>query len=142
MTAKATAFQERFSLHFTNPALLLEALRASGVTDSEGNKGLALIGDTGLQFALQVEGRERHASRERVNQVISETAGNANLARRGFALGLEQYIRNNPSQGTYFSDRLMASTMEAIVGAYFEDQARDFVALQRVVATLGLSWPE
>jgi ribonuclease-3 len=36
----------------------------------------------------------------------------------------------------------MATTMEAIVGAYFEDQARDFAALQRVVAALGLSWPE
>ncbi|KAL5336032.1 ribonuclease III domain-containing protein [Aspergillus crustosus] len=141
-TAKATLFQSDFSLQFTDAALIREALCASGVRSRDGNKNLAQIGDTGLQFALQVEGRQRGAGRERINNITSQVAGNAALARRGYALGLEKYIENNPSQGRYVPEKLMAATMEAIVGAYFEDQGWDFEALKRVLAVLRLGWPK
>jgi ribonuclease-3 len=32
--------------------------------------------------------------------------------------------------------------MKAIVGAYFLDQELDFAALLRILAALGLSWPD
>ncbi|KAL4880528.1 ribonuclease III domain-containing protein [Aspergillus karnatakaensis] len=142
MTSRATEFQQTFSLPFTNQSLITEALIAPGITSREGNKSLAQIGDTVLQLALQLEGRERGVSRERINNIISNRAGNANLARRGFALGLDRFIRKNPSQGSFCSDRLMADTMEAIVGAYFEDRGREFAALKVVLDVLGLGWPE
>lgn len=73
---------------------------------------------------------------------MSQVAGKRNLAQRGFDLGIDKWIRNNPSQGSYISDKLMATTMEAIVGAYFEDQGRTFAALEKIVSVLGLGWPE
>lgn len=79
---------------------------------------------------------------ERISTVVSEIAGNRNLAQRGFALTVDQYILNNPSQGTFVAPKLMATTMEAIVGAYFLDQEFDFAALPRVLAVLDLSWPD
>ncbi|KAL4989589.1 ribonuclease III domain-containing protein [Aspergillus falconensis] len=135
-------FQNDFNLPFTNPTLLAGAFRAPGVTTREGNKSLGLLGDTALQLYLQVKGRERGMSLERISLTTSLVAGNRNLAQRGFDLGIYKYICNNPSQGTFISDKLMATTMEAIVGAYFEDQGRDFEALGRVVGALGLGWPE
>ncbi|KAF7590259.1 hypothetical protein BBP40_003097 [Aspergillus hancockii] len=89
-----------------------------------------------------MEGRSRGASRERINQVVSKVAGNANLAQRGFQLGLDRYIHNNPSQGRYVPEKLMATTVEAIVGAVFVETHWDPAALQRAVEGLGLSWPE
>ena len=79
---------------------------------------------------------------DRISTVVSKIAGNRNLVQRGFALSMDQYILNNPSQGTFISDKLMASTMEAIVGSYFLDQEFDFAALPHVLAVLGLSWPD
>ncbi|KAL4973078.1 ribonuclease III domain-containing protein [Aspergillus desertorum] len=138
----ALQLQNHFNLPFSDPTLLLGALLAAGVKTREGNKSLGLIGDTALQLYLQVKGRERGMSLERISLTISRVAGNKNLAQRGFELGIDKYIYNNPSQGSYISDKLMATTMEAIVGAYFEDQGKEFEALERVVGVLGLGWPE
>ncbi|KAL4998460.1 ribonuclease III domain-containing protein [Aspergillus recurvatus] len=144
MTSETLALQlqEYFDLAFINPTLLAGALAAPGAITREGNKSLGLLGGTALQLYLQVQGRERDMSLERISQTISQVAANKNLAQRGFDLGINKYILNNPSQGSYISAKLMATTMEAIVGAYFEDQMREFEALERIVGVLGLGWPE
>ncbi|KAL4914993.1 hypothetical protein BDW62DRAFT_134372 [Aspergillus aurantiobrunneus] len=79
---------------------------------------------------------------EQFNQAVTQVASNSNLARRGFALGIDQDIRNNPSQGTFIPDKLTTATMQAIIGAYFVGRSMEFGALQRVIAALGLSYPE
>ncbi|BCS27058.1 uncharacterized protein APUU_60106A [Aspergillus puulaauensis] len=142
MNDRARAFENRFNLRFNNITLLTEALTAPGVYSPEGNKGHGLFGDTALQLALQREGRERQQRVERISNVVSAIANNDNLAQRGFALSIDQYTCVNPSQGTYVAPGFMATTMEAIIGAYFLDQECDFAALLRVLAILGLSWPE
>ncbi|KAL4776650.1 ribonuclease III domain-containing protein [Aspergillus nidulans var. acristatus] len=138
----ALRLQYHFDLPFVNPTLLTGALLAPGVTSREGNKAFGLLGGTALQLYLQVEGLKREMSLEQISQAMSQVAGKRNLAQRGFDLGIDKWIRNNPSQGSYISDKLMATTMEAIVGAYFEDQGRTFAALERIVSVLGLGWPE
>ncbi|KAE8145364.1 hypothetical protein BDV25DRAFT_164844 [Aspergillus avenaceus] len=100
-----------------------------------------LIGDSALQLFLQSEGRARHASREQINQMVSRIASNTNLAQRGFELGLDRYICKNPSQGNFVSDKLMATTVEAIAGAVFLETSWVRAALQRIVDALGLAWP-
>ncbi|KAL2830324.1 ribonuclease III [Aspergillus cavernicola] len=143
--SRANAFQVQFNMTFQDEALPSETFRASGVPHrdgNDGNKSLAQIGDTVLQLYLQLEGRARRASRDHISEVTKKVAGNANLTQRGFALGIDAYIHNNPSQGSYISDKLMATTMEAILGAVFLDRGRDLAAVKPVIIALGLTWPE
>ncbi|KAL2817998.1 ribonuclease III domain-containing protein [Aspergillus cavernicola] len=139
---RPSAFQTHFNLEFHNTALITEALRASGVIDREGNKSLAHIGDTVLQLSLQLEGRARRATREQINYATQQIAANVNLTKRGFALGIDAYIWNNPSQGNSVSPKVMATTMEAIIGAAFLDMNRDMAEVQSIIDALGLVWPE
>ncbi|OJJ05804.1 hypothetical protein ASPVEDRAFT_87139 [Aspergillus versicolor CBS 583.65] len=142
MEARAHALEELLGLRFNNIRLLIEALIAPGVYSPEGNRGHGLFGDTAIQLALQREGRKREQRVERISTVVSKIASNENLIQRALALTVDQYILNNPSQGTFVPPKLIATTMEAIVGAYFLDQELDFAALLRVLAALGLSWPD
>jgi ribonuclease-3 len=61
------------------------------------------------------------------------------LARAGFDNGLEAYIETNPSQGEFISDRVMATTVEAIIGAVYIDSKQDTAAVERTMAAFGLS---
>ncbi|PYI16645.1 ribonuclease III [Aspergillus japonicus CBS 114.51] len=131
------SIQSRLGVTFDKPSLIHEAFMAAGAVNRDGNKDLALIGDSALQLFLQTQGRTRNASR-----VVSRIAGNTNLAQRGFELGLDQYIVKNPSQGNYVADKLMATTVEAIVGAVFLETNWDQEALQRAITALGLAWPD
>lgn len=70
-------------------------------------------------------------------------ASNGNLYEKGIALGLDPYIVKNPSQRNQVAGRLvMATTMEAILGAVYYDSNKNLGACERVMAVLGLSWPE
>ncbi|KAL4798328.1 ribonuclease III domain-containing protein [Aspergillus venezuelensis] len=144
MAERAAAFQVTFGLKFNGPDFLIQALTAPGAlgaTTTDGNKALAHIGDSGLDLVLRVEGYKRGLTLDQIGPMTAAIVCNKNLAKRGFALGLERYIRNNPSQGNMISERTMASTVEAIVGAYFLDQGMCIEALGRVVRVLGLGWP-
>ncbi|PYH63978.1 uncharacterized protein BO88DRAFT_352103, partial [Aspergillus vadensis CBS 113365] len=77
-----------------------------------------------------------------INQIVSCIASNMNLAQRGFELGLNQYIYKNSFQGNFVSDKLMVTTVEAIVGAVFLEISWDRAALQRIVDVLGRVWPD
>lgn len=79
---------------------------------------------------------------EQINQIVSRIASNRNLAQRGFELGLDRYICKNPSQGNFVSDKLMATTVEAIAAAVFLETSWVRAALQRIVDALGLAWPD
>jgi len=70
-------------------------------------------------------------------------ATNTNLYNQGLALGLDPFIVKNPGQwGTVAGRISMATTMEAIFGAVWYDSNRNRGACERVIAALGLSWPE
>lgn len=77
-----------------------------------------------------------------INKVVSTRSGNARLSGRGSHHALDRYIQRNPSQGTFVSHKLMASTVQAIIGAVYVDSDYDNVAVRRVMETLGLFWPE
>ncbi|RAH80835.1 putative RNAse III [Aspergillus japonicus CBS 114.51] len=127
---------------FRDSARLEDAFRAAGVNDRDGNKRLALVGITALQLFLQTEGQARRASREQINKVVSHLASNINLAERGFELGLDEFIENNPCQGDTISNKVMAATMEAIIGAVFLESHWDRDTLGLIVNSMGLSWPD
>lgn len=77
-----------------------------------------------------------------INNVISEKASNAYLAQRGFTIGLAECIYKNQSQGNRIYPGPMASTVEAIIGAVFNDSGENLTAVEGVMEALGISWPK
>lgn len=75
----------------------------------------------------------------RTTQLHDTWAANENLWRIGFAKNLDIFIHLNPSSGGVVQDRLMATTMEAILGAVYLDSGKDIAAVLRVVINLGLT---
>ena len=63
-------------------------------------------------------------------------ATNGNLAKIGFSLGINVYIQLNPSAQGVVPDRLMATTMEAIIGAVYLDCNRDIMLIRRMIIHL------
>ncbi|KAJ5665982.1 uncharacterized protein N7477_008430 [Penicillium maclennaniae] len=122
---------------FHDKSLLLRALEAAGATIvSQGNKRLALIGDAALRLVLYEFGYENEASIRDMTNAQNTRATNENLAQIGFALALDVYIQLNPSAQGVVHARLMATTIEAIVGAVYLDSKRDITVTRLLIAHL------
>lgn len=63
-------------------------------------------------------------------------ATNENLANIGFVLGIDVYIQLNPSAQGVVPGRLMATTIEAIVGAVYLDCKRNIEVVRRLILHL------
>jgi ribonuclease-3 len=63
-------------------------------------------------------------------------ATNRNLAQIGFSLGLDVYIQLNPSAQGVVPERLMATTIEAIIGAVYLDSNKDIFVIRRLIVHL------
>jgi ribonuclease-3 len=74
--------------------------------------------------------------------MVKQLAGNDNLAARGFELGIDAYILNNPAHQGAVPKSLMATTMEAIMGAVFVDNGESLPPVRPIIAAFGLSVPE
>lgn len=72
------------------------------------------------------------------NDIVASTGSNFNLAVRGRANGLDGFIHNNPSQGNSVSDRTIAQTVEAILGAVWLD-SKNLAIVRGVMETMGLA---
>ncbi|OOQ88755.1 RNAse III [Penicillium brasilianum] len=122
---------------FHDQSLVLRALEAAGATmASEGNKRLALIGDAALRLVLYELGYEDEASIRDMTTAQNTRATNENLAEIGFSLGLNVYLLLNPSAQGAIHERLMATTVEAIIGAVYLDSNRDLMAIRRLIIHL------
>lgn len=160
------AFEEAFlqqTYRFINRDLIREALQGCAPFNPSGNKSLALAGDAILRQVLVDYGRERQTTPGRIpfrnpqiickltapfmadeiQNTITQVASNNNLHSRGVSLGLDPFIIKNPGQwGVVAGKNVMATTMEAIIGAVYYDSNKDRNACERVMAALGLSWPK
>ena len=147
-----------------NPTLVMEALVTPGValpgltTRMDGHKELALVGDAVLKLALTLDGYEAKRSRgeplitpiprkvcsSSISDLISKTlqtkASNVNLALVGRRMGLDNLVIVNPSQAGMVSDKVMANTVEALIGAVYMD-SNSIDAVRPVLAAMGLDWP-
>lgn len=63
-------------------------------------------------------------------------ATNENLGQIGFSLGLDVYIQLNPSAQGVVPGRLMATTIEAIIGAVYLDSNKDIMAIRLLIIHL------
>ncbi|KAJ5760678.1 hypothetical protein N7520_007834 [Penicillium odoratum] len=123
---------------FRNPRLLDIAFQAPNAVDPNGNKPMALIGDAALRLVLYEQGYEDNASTETMTDSQNTKATNANLARLGFGLCLAELIDLNPSARGAVPMKLMATTMEALIGAVYLDCGKDIMVTRRVIIRLGI----
>jgi ribonuclease-3 len=63
-------------------------------------------------------------------------ATNENLGKIGFSLGMGAYIQLNPSAQGVVPERLMATTIEAIIGAVYLDSNKDIMVLRCLIVHL------
>lgn len=65
-------------------------------------------------------------------------ARNTNLALIGRSRGLDKYIHVNPCQWGQVSDKVMATAVEALIGAVFIDSDWNISIVQSVIVKLGI----
>lgn len=149
-----------FGYTFKNLNLLYEALDTTGLYRVGGNSRLAMIGDSVLQSNIlrdwyptgQTRGECPRSSRCRYimltycvpgvgNQLVSSTGCNANLARVALKIGLDRHMLFNPgtSQGVLPSDRWLATTVEAVIGAIDCDSGESASAVRDAMKKIGLT---
>ncbi|KAJ5593531.1 RNAse III [Penicillium hordei] len=134
--------EEIISYRFKDRLGPRRALQLADSIHQNGNKDLALLGDTVIKLILVKEGLRRHAARGQINNVVSEKSSNTYLAQRGFSTGLAECAFANRSQGNTIYPGPMTSTMEAIVGAVFIDSKEETLVVKGVMEALRVSWPE
>ncbi|KAJ5981185.1 hypothetical protein N7522_013606, partial [Penicillium canescens] len=109
---------------------------AGATIASGGNKRLALIGDAALRLVLYEFGYEDEASIRDMTNAQNTLATNENLARIRFSVGMDAYIQLNPSAQGVVPGRLMATTIEAIIGAVYLDRNRNTMDIRLLVIHL------
>lgn len=156
------AIEAILSYEFHDKFLLDKAFEAAGATMTVGgNQRLALIGDAALRLVLYELGYERNAStcetpwiiypfssfipRSSINEVKGTMtaaqnirATKINLTRLGESMRLNVYFRLNPSSQGVSPKWMMATTMEAIIGAVYLDSGKDIMITRAVVIRLGI----
>ncbi|CAG7955723.1 unnamed protein product [Penicillium salamii] len=131
------AVEDIIDYEFVDNTLLEDALEAAGVTmASEGNKRLALIGDAALRLVLYQASYMLGYSIGQITRGQNTLATNENLSEIGFNLGLDAYLRLNPSAQGVVPGRLMATTVEAIIGAVYLDSNKDIIRTSLLTAHL------
>ncbi|KAG0651103.1 Ribonuclease III [Hyphodiscus hymeniophilus] len=113
----------------------------SGIGGPDGNKMLAMIGDTVMKLVLLVDMMATKASRGTIDSTISSIVSNNNLAAKYSDAGIPRWINGNPSQQGMKPPKTRADTIEAILGAVYLDSDKDLDAVRRVMGRLGLAAP-
>ncbi|KAJ5346996.1 ribonuclease III domain-containing protein [Penicillium brevicompactum] len=139
---KIVTAENSISYRFTDRLELRQALQLADSIHQDGNKNLALLGDTVIRLVFVQEGLCRGAPRGQINNTISQKSSNVYLAQRGFSAGLAECVYKNQSQGNTIYPGPMATTVEAIVGAVFKDSGEKITAAKGTMEALGISWHE
>ncbi|KUM65318.1 hypothetical protein ACN42_g1772 [Penicillium freii] len=135
------ALEKKINHSFANGALLREALHVPSGWNGDGNKDIALIGDPILKLVIGISGRNKNKTKGEISNMIQQRASKANLAKRGVIHGIGKFIVKNPCQSD-ITRNVMATTMQAIVGAVYVDCNGKIPPCVTVMTALGLSWPE
>lgn len=142
---------------FGNEQLVTQALDTTGLRAPQANRRLALLGDMLLRAVIVDEwyptgaatgmilfddgGVQASCSRSTgvADRTLQSVAGNTNLARVGDACGLASHIITNPGHRGAISNKTLATTVEAILGAIFLDSGKDLEAVKEAMQSMGIS---
>ncbi|KAG4427505.1 hypothetical protein IFR05_017012 [Cadophora sp. M221] len=139
--------QRKLGYVFVDSSILLEALQAAGngvsqiggrkITD--GNKRLAMLGDSVLQLALLDDWFVGGDSRGTGSTSLRTIGNNHNLNKRGQAFGLRKFINKHRSVvNDLVPQRTMSATVEALIGAVFIDSNQSLKDVKIAMKGLGL----
>ncbi|KAJ6003609.1 hypothetical protein N7522_006301 [Penicillium canescens] len=133
------AIESILNYEFHDKSLLDKAFEAPGATEARGgHQRQALIGDAALKLVLTELGYEGNASTGEITISRDSRVSNENLKRLGESLGLNAYFRLNPSSQGVVPRSMMATTMEAIIGAVYLDSGKDMATTRALVNRLGI----
>ncbi|KAL8923098.1 MAG: hypothetical protein Q9208_004782 [Pyrenodesmia sp. 3 TL-2023] len=128
---------------FSDGSLVWEAVSAAGSIISgggrrfaDGNKRLAILGDTVLQLALAEDWYDGTEPRAAFNRIRQEVSSNNNLNMIGLANNIDPFINLAGAQTTV-SPATRAATVEAVIGAVYLDSS-DMHMVKGAMRTLGL----
>ncbi|KAI9780698.1 MAG: hypothetical protein M1816_002776 [Peltula sp. TS41687] len=139
--SQLTLLQNTLGYHFIDTGHLKKALTAAD-RDREhpdehrdGNRGLALIGDTLIQCTIFDKALTEGASRGVANEAL-KAISKEHRAKRATALGIDTCITYSSRQQGLPSVRVLSLAVSAIVGAVFYDSEKDFKIARQVVEKL------
>lgn len=75
----------------------------------------------------------------RGNNLVSTIGSNANLAKVAREVGLDDHVILNPGHIGAVSDKTLATTVEAILGAVYLDSDKDMDAVKTAMSQLELT---
>ncbi|CAG8926855.1 unnamed protein product [Penicillium salamii] len=123
---------------FMHKTHLETALAAAGATTArEGNKRGAALGDAQLKTVIIMDSLRLGHSTGDIAKRRDTLATNTKLTQVGDQLGLKPYIQPNPAQG-FVPDSVVATTVQAIIGAVFLDSNEDFRRTSLLIAHMGI----
>lgn len=98
-----------------------------------------MLGDALLKMILLDSWYAGGTAKGHGNNLVSSIGSNANLAIIARDAGVDQQVHLNPGHIGKVSDKTLATTIEAILGAIYLDTAKDTGAVKRSMDLLGLS---
>jgi ribonuclease-3 len=73
-----------------------------------------------------------------MTNILKNRASNNALATLGRSKGLDEHVIINPAQWGIVSNKTMATTVEALIGAVFLDSRLDINSVRAVMVNLGI----
>ncbi|KAI4114977.1 MAG: hypothetical protein LQ345_004334 [Seirophora villosa] len=144
MERAIAGIQDIIGYTFSDPALVWEAICAAGSftsggnrTFADGNKRLAVLGDTVLQLALAEDWYGGRDTREVFTRIRQEVGSNVSLNLVGRTSNISALVNLSPGQRA-IAPNTMAATVEAILGAVYLD-SQGMTAVKAVMRTLGMT---
>ncbi|KAI0460238.1 ribonuclease III domain-containing protein [Xylaria acuta] len=125
--------QQVLNYKFQDEDLLWEALQATGSDVAalngrkltQGNKGLAVVGDAVAALVIKLDGYTTNRSVGETDESVQRLVNNHRFISKCDETGLTACINCNRSQGGFVSPRVRADTLEAVIGAVYLDGGID-----------------
>lgn len=121
---------------FGEDQFLLEAIDTTGLRISQSNQRLALLGDIVLKHVILDEWYPTGKPKGAGNALVSNIGSNSNLAAVASRIGLKNLIITNPGHCGPISQGMLATAMEAILGAIYLDCDKDMTSMKSVMSAL------
>ncbi|CEN59248.1 hypothetical protein ASPCAL01700 [Aspergillus calidoustus] len=148
LSGRVIAFMERFHLELENPDLLVRALRCRSLRATDDARSLSFVGDAVFRLYAATLGQEKGHSVGQVAALTKVLYSNKALARQAWRLRLDETANLRHILATsadYKKDTLeilLATTLEAVVGAVFIDKKHSLHDTIPFLTALGLNISE
>ncbi|CDM37817.1 Ribonuclease III domain [Penicillium roqueforti FM164] len=153
--------EQKINYSFSNRTLLREALQPATWVNEDGNKKLAMVGNSIMRLVIVNHGLKGKKTRGmcfshtgyyftnlrfrlwlgQISDMFTLKASKSSLCAQGFYLGISKFVVKRPTQ-LVVGPTIMATTMEAIVGAVYLDCNEQIQPCAVVMNALDIAWSE